>query len=245
MSWYSQEAYDIRFEWGIEGAKNLSAQVDVAIVVDVLSFSSCVDMAVSRGAILYPFLFKDDRARELANNIGAKLASPTRSKNELCLSPATMNLLNANDKVVLPSPNGSSISFEIQCKTVICGSLRNAEAVARHALSVGSKILVIAAGEKWKSGESLRPSLEDQIGAGAIISYLTGSKSPEAQGTEAIFKHSASQLHQVLSDCSSGRELIEKGFPEDVRLAAELNISNSVPVLQEKAYRRVEKICLN
>ena len=69
-SWYSQSQYDIRFEWGIEGARQLSSDVDVVIVVDILSFSTCVDIAVSSGALVYPFLYKDERAVEFAEKMG-------------------------------------------------------------------------------------------------------------------------------------------------------------------------------
>jgi 2-phosphosulfolactate phosphatase len=36
--------------------------------------------------------------------------------------------------------------------------------------------------------------------------------------------------------CSSGRELIEQGFAEDVAIAAELDSSTAVPVLRDGAF---------
>jgi 2-phosphosulfolactate phosphatase len=40
----------------------------------------------------------------------------------------------------------------------------------------------------------------------------------------------------VLAGCSSGRELIERGHPDDVDLAAALNASQSAPQLRDGAY---------
>ena len=45
------------------------------------------------------------------------------------------------------------------------------------------------------------------------------------------------QLLVVLEQCSSGRELIERGFGEDVRLASLLNCSGSAPRLVDGAYQ--------
>jgi 2-phosphosulfolactate phosphatase len=230
MNWFAQENYDIRFEWGLEGALQLSSLADVTIVVDVLSFSTCVDIATSRGAAVYPYLFKDERAVDFAKTINAKLAATERSKSELCLSPTSMNLLNAHDNVVLPSPNGSSICFSVKDSIVMCGCLRNAEAVAKKANQLGKKILVVAAGEKWNN-DTLRPALEDQIGAGAILSFLKGTKSPEAISAINIFEMAKSDLRNILNGCASGQELIQRGFPEDNILAAQLNVSQTTPIL--------------
>ncbi len=40
-----QRGYAVRCEWGVNGVATLAPTVDVLIVVDVLSFSTCVDVA--------------------------------------------------------------------------------------------------------------------------------------------------------------------------------------------------------
>jgi 2-phosphosulfolactate phosphatase len=69
----------------------------------------------------------------------------------------------------------------------------------------------------------LRPSLEDLLGAGAILSSLTGDPSPEARAAIAAFRDAARGLPGALAECASGRELSEKRWAADVSYAAQLN----------------------
>ena len=96
-----QTNYDIRCEWGEGGILELSHTSDVVIIVDVLSFSTCVDIAVARGAAVYPYLWKDDRAREFATAVNAELAVP-RGTGRFSLSPASFLDVPPDTKIVLP-----------------------------------------------------------------------------------------------------------------------------------------------
>jgi 2-phosphosulfolactate phosphatase len=139
-------------------------------------------------------------------------------------------------RLVLPSPNGSTLSLAAAPAPVLAGCLRNARAVAEVARRFGSRIAVIPAGERWRADGSLRPSYEDWLGAGAIINYLPGTQSPEAHSALAAFSLEG-EIGKSLAECASGKELIERGFAEDVRLAAQLNVSEGVPVLVDAAFR--------
>ena len=99
-----------------------------------------------------------------------------------------------------------------------------------------SAIAVIPAGETWDSGE-LRPCLEDLIGAGAVISYLSGRRSPEADLAVAAFERFRDILSDTLRAASSGKELIERGSAGDLTLASELNVSLTEPRLVNRAFR--------
>jgi 2-phosphosulfolactate phosphatase len=98
-------------------------------------------------------------------------------------------------------------------------------------------IAVIPAGERWEDG-TLRPCLEDLLGAGAIIRYLRGKLSPEAEAAVAVYESACSNLFDRIRNCGSGREKIERGEETDLALASELNASTCVPIITERAYRR-------
>jgi hypothetical protein len=87
----------------------------------------------------------------------------------------------------------------------------------------------------WSTGE-LRPSLEDWLGAGAVIAACPGSHSPEASLAAAAFSYFREDLSRALRGSGSGKELIERGFGLDVDLAAELNVSTNVPRLVTRAF---------
>ena len=238
MKFASQSDYPVRFEWGLDGVMQVANGGGVAIVVDVLSFSTCVDIACARGAQVLPYRFKDAGAEAFAQANGAVLAS-RRGSEGLSLSPKSLLGIEPGTKLVLPSPNGSTLSLACTTPVVIAGCLRNAASVAAFAARQTGPITLIAAGERWEDG-SLRPASEDLIGAGAIIHAIAAEKSPEATIAEAAFVGVRERLLQVVKACASGIELISKGFPEDVNLAAQLNASECVPVLVSGNYISAE-----
>ena len=65
----------------------------------------------------------------------------------------------ADVRLVLPSPNGATLSLETGELPTFTGCLRNAQAVAQALQGIGPKISLIPAGERWKDG-SLRPAVE-------------------------------------------------------------------------------------
>lgn len=233
---YSQQEFDIRLEWGLRGVEELAPISDIIIIVDILSFSTCVDIATGKGAIIYPYRWKDESAIEYANTIGAELADFHRKyKGGYSLSPTSLLSISPATKLVLPSPNGSTLTLSTGTTLTLCGSLRNAQAVANFALQYGHRISVIPAGEQWHD-KTMRVAFEDLVGAGSIISYLTGSISPESKTALTIFENTKSTLIDEIKQCSSGKELIARGFEKDILLACDLNASDNVPVLINDAY---------
>jgi 2-phosphosulfolactate phosphatase len=237
---FEQQEFDIRCEWGKHGVAVLAPISNVIIIVDVLSFSTSVDIAVHRGAVVFPFQWNDSRAADYATSIDAELAEPKRTHSRYSLSPRSFMDIQPGARIVLPSPNGATLTLAAKPTPVLAGCLRNAKAVAMAAQKYGPKIAVIPAGERWQDDHSLRPSFEDLIGSGAIISHLIGSLSPEAVSGVAAFQHAQPRLGEYLSQCSSGKELIERGFAEDVSLASEFNTSSAAPILMGAAYVRAE-----
>jgi len=194
-----QRGFAVRFGWGADDLAVLGSESDALVIVDVLSFTSAVSVAVGRGARVWPYRFRDASAAAFAAERGAELAVSRGAVGDgdgdgagrgvragrWTLSPAALVEIPAGTRLVLPSPNGSALSAAaaaIPGIVVAAGCLRNAAAVggwlAADGLLERRGVAVIAAGERWPDADGrahagpLRPAVEDLLGAGAVIARI-------------------------------------------------------------------------
>lgn len=252
-SWVQQEGFTVRFEWGMAGARELTRLGDVVVVCDVLSFSTTVSVAMDRGIRVVP-------SAEAEGPAGTPWPVAVRreamdGEHPYSLSPEAFRVAPFTSTVVLPSPNGATISAMAAAvgANVLAGCIRNARATAIAALRsirgtdpAGQRrrpvntVLVIAAGERWPDG-SLRPAIEDLLGAGAVIAELIrcgvgeADCSPEALVAMRLW-NTTSALDETLLQCASGRELLLRGFGADVHIALEHNQSAVAALLVDDAF---------
>ena len=271
-AWHSQDRHVVRLEWGPTGAEALvryavaSGAAVTAVVVDVLSFTTCVSVAADAGIIVHPYRWKDETALAHAERLGARLAVPRSASRGLptdgppdgippiSLSPKSIRDAKDVSELVLPSPNGSTITHRLAdagCG-VVAVSLRNRAAVARWIvgqLTAGRgrapAVVVVPSGERWPDG-SLRPAVEDLWGAGALITSLVERLehqagplllSPEAGAAMSAWRAVEHDVPAALAQTASGRELVERAWSDDVAIAGELDASTVVPVLRDGAFR--------
>lgn len=245
---HAQSGSRIRLEWGPVGAELLGPVATVSVVVDVLSFTTTLSVATDRGVIVHPFAWADDGAGRFAASLGATLAVGRRGAEpgHVSLSPETVRAATGLERLVLPSPNGSSISAVLAAAgaAVIGACLRNRRAVAGHLAALLSRddvasVAIVPAGERWPDG-SLRPAVEDLWGAGGVIAALEDggvtSVSEEARAAGTAYRLIEGRVAEALAACSSGQELIQAGYAADVTIAAELDSSASVPRLVDRAF---------
>jgi len=259
---HDQAGHRVRLEWGPAGGAAVAAGVDVAVVVDVLSFTTTVSIAVERGIRVWPFGWHDERAATYAAELDAVLAvgrlearerprqhapdQPPRDR-PVTLSPAAMRSVSGVERLVLPSPNGSTVSAALAERgaVVVAACLRNRAAVASWLaprVEAGAAVAVVPAGERWPDG-SLRPCAEDLWGSGAVLAGLldldgavAGVLSPEADVAVAAWRAVEHDVEARLHACASGVELVAAGFGADVAVAAETDVSDVVPVLSDAAF---------
>lgn len=219
---FDQSTYQVRFDWGVEGLERL-APADVVVVIDVLRFSSSVADAVASGMPVS----LDDAVAWSRN--GAAVAARAR-----------------DDSRAAEAGGGDA-------PVVLLGSLRNASAVARAVATLQGRrrartsVAVIAAGEADSSG-ILRFAVEDQLGAGAVISALTDlgidHTAPDAAVAAEGFRALSRALRHLIGASGSARELAEgvaatdrmraAGIvPASPAEAAEVDALDVVPVLRE------------
>ena len=258
--WFDQAGFRFRFGWGPNGLRRLAPRSAVVVIVDVLSFSTAVDVALGRDAVVLPYRWHDGSEEEYATARGAVVAARSPAPGRLSLRPSSLVAIEPGLRLVLPSPNGSALAFAAEAagaRAVLVGSLRNAAAVGRASAAFGGVVSVIAAGERWRGSTGpLRPAVEDLLGAGAILQAALQESgrhghggqhdggwrppvegrddraSPEARVAVAAFVEARDSLPATLADCGSGREVIGRGYGPDVGLAAALDTSTIVPTLR-------------
>lgn len=238
----SDRDYRCRLEWGKSGALAAADRGDIIVIVDVLSFSTSVTVAVDRGAFIYPCPMDKD-AGAIAQKIGGTVTVRRREvpqKGRFSLSPLTYTDIDPGEKVVISSPNGATCSAcAASTDFVLAGALVNASQVGTVVSALMSRekksVSVIACGEieRFPDGRrEIRWALEDYLGAGAVISHLACSKSADARVCEAAFLQCKHYLPDLIRECKSGQELIEWGFGADVDFSAQLDTYTCVPVLK-------------
>lgn len=233
--------FRVRFEWGPMGLRTLAPDVDVIVIVDVLSFTTCVDVALGRGAEVFPYKMNDGSAAEYAASVGAELAGPRGGAARFSLSPRSLADVSPGTRVVLPSPNGAALAFgaaEAGAGEVVVACVRNGAAVGSVFADEDISVGVVAAGERWHGSTGpMRVAVEDLLGAGAVLSMFDRPDlSPEARVAAAAWHDAEADLLDRLRHCHSGRELIERGWSDDVGLAAQAHVSDLVPVLREDRF---------
>ncbi len=258
MSVFDQSPYQCRVEWGQRGAREAAERGDITIIVDVLSFSSTIVTAVNFGAVIFPYPPPmNEQVKAYADKIGAELIlgrAEAAGLGKPSLSPVSFGPTHAGKKFVLCSLNGAACTWiASKVPALLIGCLLNASAVAKIANQLqsetGANITVVPCGEQWnnvKDGENLlRPSIEDYLGAGSILSNLEGSKSPEAQVCIGAFHHAEPNISKLLWDCGSARELRKRGFEDDVRHCTRLDVYQVVPLLYKDNFVNAYSIIEN
>ncbi|WP_052663634.1 2-phosphosulfolactate phosphatase [Psychromicrobium lacuslunae] len=242
---------EIDFAWGLSGALAQCEAGVPAVVHDILSFSTTVCLAVERGIEVLPFADSADSAdgadspgnaklsASYARERGAELAA-RRGDGSAGLSLSPQSIVASREKLparlVLPSPNGATISAALAERgaQVYASCFRNVTATAGYLhRQQPAKVLSIAAGERWPDG-SLRPAIEDLLGAAVLIeqlSQLAGTAvqlSDQAAIALAGLSGIPADLGTVIGRSASGLELAGIGYQGDVELACQLDSSTVV-----------------
>ncbi|OYW01775.1 MAG: hypothetical protein B7Z58_10355 [Acidiphilium sp. 37-64-53] len=221
-------------EWGHHGVIALKPHVAVLIIIDVLSFCTAVDIAVARGATIIPFPHGDaTSAAEAARQAGALCAARRSQSGGYSLSPHSLTTIAPGTKLLLPSPNGATITLAAGTTPILAGCLRNATATARAAQTIanGGAIGIIPAGERW-ADHTIRPAIEDWLGAGAIIDALNLPLDAESETARATFRALRPALHTIISQSRSGQELITRGYQADITLATDHDSSSTACIMR-------------
>jgi 2-phosphosulfolactate phosphatase len=129
---FTQDGFGVRLEWGMDGVETLAPHCTVLIIVDVLAFSTSIDMIVAQG--------------------GKITLRPADGRPTGLRRPSELKSVQPGTEIIMTSPNGGRLCTRAAQQTqVMAGCLRNAAAVADKAIDLADRgpVGIIAAGEQW------------------------------------------------------------------------------------------------
>lgn len=209
----------------------------VAVVLDVLFATTTIVSVLEHGAAgVIPALHEAQARAYAGENPGALLAGELDTAPINGFAPPTpLALVNSGvhgRKVIYATTNGTVAlrMAESVAGTVYAGSMRNGAAVAARVaeLHPDATVLIVCAGSAG------RFNLEDFYGAGHVIDRLL-RVAPGRRPTDAAL--AALELYrrwdplECLLKAHIGRVMAGAGLEEEVRYAAQRDVTDVVPVL--------------
>lgn len=229
----------ISLELFARDAKKAVGRGDVVVVVDVLRASSSIIVALAQGAEGIIPVKTVREAREICKKHPSfVLAGERRGIQppgfDYGNSPVAFSRVNLDVKcLVLTTTSGTmAIAQAKGAKHVLIGAFLNARSVAesafRMAAEEGCGITLALSGKRGGF------SLEDFLGAGAIVDYFPGDIVPSdaAQAAFLAYREAKDSLLDVVKRGSHGKYLASIGFEEDIDLCTQLSKYSIVPYLR-------------
>ncbi len=224
----------------------LTADTDsVFAVVDVLRASSAIVTLLERGVPAVIPAASVEEARELHERLPDYLLCGERDSLpppgfDYGNSPTEFAALEVEGRpAILTTSNGTRLLDRLaEAPAVLVGCLLNREAAAKAMLALaadhGRDATVACA------GEATLVSLEDALGAGAIVEAALRFEESLQPTDAALLVRDAflarhRDLRAALASTGHGADLIAAGFSADVEYCARLDVSSVVPLLQRDA----------
>ena len=214
---------------------------DVVVVVDVLRCTSSIITALIHGAkSVLPVRTVKEARKIYKDNPHYILAGERKGLKPkgftLGNSPRafTKDLVEGKDIVITTTSGTLALSNVMGSRWVLIGALLNAKCVAEAAFMLSEKedsgISLVLSGSRG------RFSLEDFIGAGAIINGFPKVRMERADAAYAAFlafNNAKDSLTTTLQEGVHGKNLQRLGFGKDVIFCSQLNRYQMVPHLKD------------
>jgi 2-phosphosulfolactate phosphatase len=208
---------------------------DVAIMVDVLRASTTITVALNNFDKIIAVKDKNT-AIKLAKKYNAVLAGERDGAPitgfDTGNSPVAIKNFKG-DTLVLTTTNGTRILEGMNAKSLI-GSFVNAKAVALKAAELADNhIEIVMAGVRGKF------AIEDFLGAGEIISYLTNYELDEMALAAYMASRNDEMVKKAVMNSNSALGLQKLGFLDDITLSIKKNIYDIMPIYEKQIIKKI------
>jgi len=218
----------------------------VVVVIDILRATSVIVHALSQGASEIIPLATVEEAFQMAKAFPrgfAMLGGERNSKEipgfDLGNSPGEYAAERVKGKkLILTTTNGTRAFHAVSSgKEIVAGSFLNIGAIAQRCVESGRDVFI------FPSGDEGNFSLEDILCGGMLIDLITKKQEKQTSLTDASY--GAQILYQRFKDnlleafhlSHHGKELIDRGFEDDLVYCAQIDVTPLVPIFREGVIR--------
>lgn len=216
------------------------------VVIDILRATSVMVYAMAHGAKEIVPVKTVDEALQLAKTfsrnttlLGGERASNRIEGFDLGNSPREYTAETVRGKrLILTTTNGTRAFHAVSSgKEVLVGSFFNISSVAERCFELDRDLLI------YPSGDEGNFSLEDTVCGGMLIDRMIkkGGRSftltDASRSAHILYQRFEANLVEVFCLSHHGRDLVDRGFEEDLPYCAQVDITNVVPVFKEGIIR--------
>ena len=216
------------------------------VVIDVLRATSVIVHALSQRVLEVIPVATIEEAFHLARKfpagstlLGGERGSCRIEGFDLGNSPREYIAERVGGKrLILTTTNGTkAFRFVSSGGEVMVGSFLNISAIANRCVANGLDIFI------FPSGDSGNFSLEDVVCGGMLIDLvLRGDKrsfhlSDASFSAKIIYEYFKDNLSKALYLSNHGKELVERGFGEDIPFCSQTDITSIVPIFKDGRIR--------
>ncbi len=218
----------------------------VVVVIDVLRATSVMVHAMLQGALEIIPVATVEEAFQMGKGFPRGLVilgGERESKNipgfDLGNSPKEYAAERVKGKkLILTTTNGTRAFHVVSFgKEILAGSFLNIGAVAQRCLELNKDLFI------FPSGDEGNFSLEDTLCGGMLIDLITQKEKKHISLTDAsycaqiIYQRFKENLLEAFHLSHHGKELIHRGFEDDLVYCAQIDITPLVPIFREGVIR--------
>jgi 2-phosphosulfolactate phosphatase len=218
----------------------------VVVVIDILRATSVMVQAMSQGAREIIPVKTVEEAFQMVKNfppndtlLGGERESRKIEGFDLGNSPREYRGEKVRGKrLILTTTNGTKAFHAVSSgKKVLVGSFLNIAAVAGRCFELNQDLLI------YLSGDEGNFSLEDTVCGGMLIDRIIKKAGKSSFLTDAsrsahiLFQKFEANILESFTLSQHGRDLVDRGFEEDLPYCAQVDVTNLVPVFKDGVIR--------
>jgi 2-phosphosulfolactate phosphatase len=218
----------------------------VVVVIDVLRATSVMIQAMTQGLLEIIPVATVEEAFQMAKVfsrdsiiLGGERESKRIQGFDLGNSPKEyVAEIVKGKKLILATTNGTKAFHLVSSgKEILVGSFFNMGAIAKKCLELDRDLLIFPSGDEGKF------SLEDTVCGGMLIQLIIKkAKKPIAltdasQCAQTLYQRFEANLTEAFRLSSHGRELMNRGFGDDLAYCAQIDMTDIVPIFREGVIR--------